>query len=98
MPEEDKKVLNLFLTVENIFGIRSINRPEIEDQLKTVIDRMSKLKKKDIIKYYDSDATTDVYWNDRKYFENLIDQIKIYLQLRPELLENYPELLIWLLS
>ena len=94
MPEEDKKVLNLFLTVENIFGIRSINRPEIEDQLKTVIDRMSKLKKKDIIKYYDSDATTDVYWNDRKYFENLINQIKIYLQLRPELLENYPELLI----
>ena len=94
MPEEDKKVLNLFLTVENIFGIRSINRPEIEDQLKTVIDRMTKLKKKDIIKYYDSDATTDVYWNDRKYFENLIDQVKIYLQLRPELLENYPELLI----
>ena len=94
MPDEFKNELELFLTVENIFGIRSINHREVEDQLKVTIIRMTSLKKTDIMKYYSSDATSDVYWNDRKYFENLIEQVKIYLQLRPKLLENYPELLI----
>ena len=94
MPEEARAELGIFLTVENIFGIRSINHKEVEDQLKTVIIRMTNLKKSDIMKYYDSDATTDVYWTDRKYFENLINQVKIYLMLRPNLLENHPELLI----
>lgn len=94
MPEESRAELGIFLTVENIFGIRSINHKEVEDQLKAVMTRMTNLKKSDIMKYYDSDATSDVYWNDRKYFENLINQVKIYLMLRPNLLENHPELLI----
>ena len=94
MPDEFKNELELFLTIENIFGIRSINHREVEDQLKVTIIRMTSLKKTDIMKYYSSDATSDVYWNDSKYFENLIEQVKIYLQLRPKLLENYPELLI----
>lgn len=93
MPHEFKTELGLFLTVENIFGIVS-NRREVEEQLKAFIDSLTYLKKTDIIKYYDGDDASDVHCSDVKYFENLIDQVKIYLRLRPNLCENFPELLI----
>lgn len=46
------------------------------------------------MKFYNSDSPTDGYRVDKKYFENVVEQVKIYLMLRPVLLEKYPELLI----
>lgn len=95
MPIENKQELSIFLSVENILNVRSVNRKEVEDQLSAVMDRIDKLKKSDIIKFYNSDSPADGYYRfDKKYFENVIEQVKIYLMLRPALLEKYPELLI----
>lgn len=94
MPTANKQELSIFLSVENILNVRSVNRKEVEDQLSAVMDRIDKLKKSDIMKFYNSDSTSDVYRVDRRYFENVVSQVKIYLMLRPALLEKYPELFI----
>lgn len=94
MPTVNKQELSIFLSVENILNVRSVNKQEVEEQLKAVLDRINKLKKSDIMKFYNSDSPYDVYRVDRRYFENVVSQVKIYLMLRPALLEKYPELLI----
>ena len=94
MPTVNKQELSIFLSVENILNVRSVNRKEVEGQLSAVMDRIDKLKKPDIMKFYNSDSPTDGYRVDKKYFENVVEQVKIYLMLRPALLEKYPELLI----
>ena len=45
MPTVNKQELSIFLSVENILNVRSINRKEVEVQLSTVMDRIDKLKK-----------------------------------------------------
>ncbi len=94
MPYENKQELSIFLSVENILNVRSVNKQEVEEQLAAVLSRIDKLKKSDIMKFYDSDSPNDIYRVDRRYFENVVEQVKIYLMLRPILLENHPELLI----
>ena len=45
---------------------------------------------KDLVDQYES----DVMWGDRRNFDKFIKTFKEYLRIRPNLFEDYPELLV----
>lgn len=91
MPKEMKNELSLLITPENILGLESHWITEDTHTLfNKTMNNFNSMTINEAMDRYDGKE----YWTDITKFERLIKQIKIYLQLRPNLLEDYPELLI----
>lgn len=89
MNNEFKQELNLLITPENILKTSSYSiQPE---DFNKIIERIIYTPENEIMDYSLESVNT---WSDRFIFERIIEHTKIYLQLRPNLLEQYPELLI----
>ena len=86
---EFKQELNLLITPENILNLSEYAIDKYEFQ--KIIERILNTSEMDIIDHY---ASIPNHWSDRFIFERIIEQTRVYLQLRPILLERYPELLI----
>lgn len=89
-PQSTRNEFDLLLTPENVMNVRAVNYDEIDYQMNCLMERISKLRIKDLKRYY----CEETFWNDKRYFENIMKQVKVYLMLRPALLEKHPELLI----
>lgn len=86
---EFKQELNLLITPENILKISSYSIQT--EEFNKIIERIVYTPENEIMDYSLQSVNA---WSDRFIFERIIEQTRVYLQLRPILLERYPELLI----
>lgn len=91
LSSDEKKELTLLLTAENIMGVKSVTK-EVNEQLESIFNRVDKLSIVKLTDYHDEENNS--YWTDKYYFKNIMDQVKVYLMLRPNIIEKYPELLL----
>lgn len=79
-----KTEFKLFLTPENIFGVR-----ENEVNVKTVCNYVNDIDKMSVLEI--TERLSDDFWSLGFVFVKLIEQFNIYISLRPEIYETYPE-------
>ena len=91
MPHDLKDEFSLLITPENILNVSSssVNR-EIQTFCDESIAKIRSLSVSELKENY----SKGLFWSDKYIFERLIDQLKIFIQLRPQILLDYPELLI----
>jgi len=88
LPQEEREMCGIFITPEKILEIQT---PSYIAEVKLKI-------KMDVLRGYDYNIIKklilDGHWGDYTIFKRVVKVIKEYYQLRPEVIEKYPELLI----
>ena len=95
LPQELADEFSLLVTPENLIGIKVneyTDREATAIHEKTIQRITEELTVVDLLEVYDENYNK--MRGDRRVFEKFIKTFKQYLQLRPNLFEEYPELLI----
>ena len=91
MPQDLKDEFSLLITPENILNVSSSS---VNHEIKTYCDEsIAKIRSLSVSEMKEI-YSKDLFWSDKYIFERLIAQLKIFIQLRPQILVDYPELLI----
>lgn len=91
MPQDLKDEFSLLITPENILNVTSSS---VNHEIKTYCDEfIAKIRSLSVSEMKEN-LSKGLYWSDKCKFERLIAQLKIFIQLRPQILVDYPELLI----
>jgi hypothetical protein len=92
LPSHIRNEINLFITPENIFGVQTHQITiDTEQYFDKTIQQMMETPISAIIDSYENENDYEKYWSLTTNFEKVVEQIKIYLQLRPQVLQDYPE-------
>jgi hypothetical protein len=93
MPKELKEEFSILITPENLLGVNTHPNhmvAEVADEHYRRIHNLLSLSYQEMYEIYSKEER----WNNQKAFSNFISILKEYLRLRPNLFEDYPELLI----
>lgn len=84
LPTNIVSEVRMFLTVENIYGIKESTENKI--QLDNYINRINCMSIDEL-----TDHLSDDFWELCVVFNGIIKQFKVYISLRPNIVESYPE-------
>ncbi len=91
MPRDLADEFTILLTPENILNVTSSS---VNHEIQTYCDEsIAKIRSLSVSEMKEN-LSKGLYWSDKCKFERLIAQLKIFIQLRPQILLDYPELLI----
>ena len=91
MPHDLKDEFSLLITPENILNVSSSS---VNHEIKTYCDEsIAKIRSLSVSEMKEN-LSKGLFWSDKCKFERSIAQLKIFIQLRPQILLDYPELLI----
>ena len=91
LPRDIKNELHLLLSPEILLGVEThIITNEVEENFNKVITDISSMHIDDLKDIFENDK----HWIHKFAYTRFIKQVKTYLQLRPNVLEDYPEFLI----
>jgi len=88
LPLSERKDCEVFITPEKIYQIQEANSIATEN----LLSRMITFREMDITIMRSLIIKGE--WKDYTIFKRVVSAIKEYYQLRPEVIEKYPELLI----
>lgn len=88
LPPNDKRDASVFITAEKIYELDYIHDEALEE-FNIKLQYVLNLKSQEI-----KELIEKGYWNNLIFFKRLVASIKEYFMLRPNIIEEYPELLI----
>ena len=88
LPDNEQIECEIFITPEKIFGIQEANHICV-DELNWKFNYLKMLTRKEMEDLIESGS-----WNHYHTFKKIVAAIKEYVQLRPDILDKYPEFLI----
>ncbi len=95
LPFDEKRRCEVFLTPENIFGVREASSDDINRLARTIHylrELPSKKISEELVKHRYGEIGER--WHEFDVFKIIVKYIKEYYQLRPNVLDDYPECLL----